>query len=162
MRVHRRPHVVRRPAVLHREHHLGEQVAHVGPDHVAAEDLVGLRVGHELHEALRAAHRAGAAVRAEGELADLVGTAALLHLRLGEAAGRDLRPGVDHPRHVVVVHVRRLPRDHLGRDHAFVLGLVREELPADRVADGEDVREVRAHLVVHDDLAALAEGEAER
>ena len=51
----------------------------------------------------------------------------------------------------------RLAGDHLGGDDAFLLRLVREHRARDAVADREDVREVGAHLIVDEDLAALAE-----
>ena len=48
-----------------------------------------------------------------------------------------------------------LPRRDFGRDLAFVARLVREHRLADDVADREDVRHVRAHLLVDRDEAAL-------
>ena len=78
---------------------------------------------------------------------------------LGESDGRDLGPGVHDAGHRLVVHVRPLARDHFGRDDALLLGLVREQLAADAVADREDVREIGAHLIVDENLAALADAE---
>lgn len=46
------------------------------------------------------------------------------------------------------------------RDVAFVHGLVREHRLADDVADREDVRDVRAHLLVDFDEAAVRDGDA--
>ena len=51
MRVNRHADVLRRPAVLEREHHFCAQLRDVRPDHVRPEQLVGLRIGDELHEA---------------------------------------------------------------------------------------------------------------
>jgi hypothetical protein len=60
------------------------------------------------------------------------------------------------------MHVHRFTRNHLGRDHAFVLGFVREHGTRNAIADRVDVREVGAHLVVDEYFAALAELESER
>ena len=128
-----------------------------GPIRCAPRMRSVLRVGDELHEAGALARGARAAVGREGELAGAILAAALLHLLLGESHRRDLGPGVDDRRDRAVVHVRRLAGDHLGGDDALLLGLVREEHAADRVADGVDVREVGAHLRVDEDLAARAE-----
>ena len=161
MRVHRRADVVRGAAVFHRQHHLAQQLAHVRADHVAAEHFVGAGVGHELHKAVCRAHGARATVRTERILAHLVRDSRRLDLGLRQAADRDFRPGVHHARHVLVVHVGLLPRDHFGGDHPLFLRLVREELSAHGVADREDVREVGTHLVVHEHFAARAELESE-
>src|SRR6185503_13802396 len=115
----------------------------------------------ELHEPAALAHGARTSVGREREAADAVLTAALLHLPLGEAHGRNLGPGVDHRRDGLVVHVRRLTGDHLRRHHAFLLGLVREHRSGHAVADGVHVRQVGAHLVVDEDFAAAAHGETE-
>ena len=133
-----------------------------GPIMWRAEELVGPRVGDELHEAGRLAHRSRARPLAENGNLPTRYSRPVADLVFGEPDGRDLGPGVDDGRHVVVVHVHGLAGDHLGRDDAFLFGLVREQLAADAVADGVHVRQVGAHLVVDDDLAARAEREPER
>jgi mercuric ion transport protein len=50
--------VLARAAELHRHHRLGDQLRGAGADDVHAEDLVGLRVGEELHHAAGIAQRA--------------------------------------------------------------------------------------------------------
>src|SRR5437588_249435 len=61
-----------------------------------------------------------------------------------------------------VMHMRRLARDHLGGDDALLLGFVCEHETRYAVTDGVDVREIRAHTVVDQDLAALADVETQR
>ena len=89
-------------------------------------------------EAVGVAHRAGAAVGGERELADLVGDARGLQLFLGFADAGDFRAGVDDAGDDVVVHVARLAGEDFGERDAFVLGLVGEHRPAHDVADRVD------------------------
>jgi len=104
---------------------------------------------------------AGASVGGEREASRAIGAAAVLHLRLGQSDGSDLRPGVNDVRNRLVVHVRRLAGDHLGGDHALFFGFVRQHRSGDAVADGVDVRQVRAHLIVDENFAARAEVQPE-
>ena len=60
------------------------------------------------------------------------------------------------------MHAAGLASDASVRDDAFLLGLMGQQLAAHRVANGVDVRQVRPHLVVDEDLAASAEAEAKR
>jgi hypothetical protein len=48
-----------------------------------------------------------------------------------------------------------LPRQHLGQDNAFVLGLVREHRPGDDIADGVNTLDVRFKKFVGFDAFAL-------
>jgi hypothetical protein len=58
--------------------------------------------------------------------------------------------------------VRLLTCDHLRRDDAFFLSLVREQLSTNCVSDRIDVGKIGAHLRVNLNLTARAELEAER
>ena len=80
---------------------------------------------------------AGARVGGERESADLHATLLLFQLFLGLADRSGLGRGVDDARNGVVVDVRRLARHRFDRGDAFLLGLVRQHGPGDRVADGE-------------------------
>jgi hypothetical protein len=50
---------------------------------------------------------------------------------------------------------------HFCRDNPLFLGFVRKQLSANCVSDCKHVRQIRAHLCIDGDLAALAEIEAE-
>ena len=134
----------------------GQQLGHVGADHVGAEDLVVLRVGDDLHEADRVAeaHRLAVGREREGRGLDVVPL--LLGLRLAVAEGADLGLAVRRPRDEVELDRHRLGAgDGLGGDDAHRLGGVGEHhLPGD-VADGVDVVDVGAAEVVDGDGAAL-------
>src|SRR4051812_34045706 len=71
MRVYGDADVLRRAPILHGEDDLGDELRDVGADHVAAEDLVGGRVGDELDESGGLTRRTRAAIRREGEFAGL-------------------------------------------------------------------------------------------
>src|SRR5450830_246765 len=87
MRVHRGGDVFGRPSVLECKHRLLNQLRHIRPDHVTAEQLVSIGVSDELDEAGGVARGARAAVGAEWELARLVLSSARLHLVLGQTYG---------------------------------------------------------------------------
>src|SRR5690242_18854015 len=57
VRVHGQDDVLGGGGVLERQHGLGDQLGHVRPDHVHAEDAVGLHVRDEFHQARRLLHR---------------------------------------------------------------------------------------------------------
>ena len=127
-----------------------------------AEDPVGLGVGEDLDEAVGFGVAAGAGVGGERKLADPVLDAVALQLLLGAPHRRHLRPGVDHGRDRLVVHVPGLPGDQLDDGDTFLLGLVRQHLAADDVADGEDAGDVGLEVVVDLDEAALGQLDAHR
>ena len=140
MRVDRQIDFFDRELVLARDDELVDQLRRVRADDVRAEDLAVLRVANDLHEAFRLARRARAAVRREGELADLVVELLLLALLLGEADRRDFRDG-SRSRSGCCRSSRRaraLAGEQLGDDDAFALALVREHRRAGDVADGVD------------------------
>src|SRR5215213_10678526 len=60
------------------------------------------------------------------------------------------------------MHVNRFPRDHFGRDDSFFFSLVGQHGAGNAITDREDVRKIRSHLVVDENLAAFPELEAER
>ena len=126
-----------------------------------AEDLVVPRIGDDLDEADALAETPGLAVGGERELGDLDVVALVLGLLLRVAERRDLRLRIGGPRdHVVVDGMGVLPRDRLGRDDALGLRGVRQHHLAGAVADGVDVGDVGAHLVVDGDGATLGERHA--
>ena len=160
--MHRDADVFGAAAVLHGQHHFAEQIGHVRADHVAAEDLVGVLVHDELHEALCLAHRARLAIRAEREFAHAIGTAARFHFLLGESHGGQLRPRIHDVRNRAVVHVHRLPGDHFGGDHTLLLRLVCKQLTTAHVADRVHVRQIGLLLIVHQNFAARPHREPKR
>src|SRR5687768_16211654 len=105
-------------------------------DDVRAEDLSVFRAADDLDEAFLLARRAGAPIRTEWKLADLVLDLLVLALLLGEADGCDLGVAIRRARHVRVVdRVRVLARDDLRDDVPLALALVREHRRARDVAD---------------------------
>src|SRR5260221_12877775 len=72
MRVYRDGDVFRRATILHGEYDFRNEFRDVWPDHVAAENLVGMRIRYELDETLRHARGRCAPIRREGKLARLV------------------------------------------------------------------------------------------
>src|SRR5688572_3141903 len=90
VRVDRQIHFLDRVFVLPRDRQLVDDLGGVAPDDVGPQDLAVLLVPHDLHEALGLPRRAGAAVGAEREAADLIVQLLLLRLLLGEADARHL------------------------------------------------------------------------
>ena len=86
---------------------------------------------------------------------------ALARLRLGEADARDLRIGVDRPRHRRVADRRLVAARVLGRNLALAERGVRELPVAGAVADGVDVRDRRAPVLVGRDPRAPVELDAD-
>jgi hypothetical protein len=162
MGVYRGADVFRRRSILEREDHFGDELGDVRADQVRAEDLVGFRVGDELHEPRRLTHRTCAAIRGKRKFSGAIFSATLFDLSLGETDGRDLRPRVHDAGNRFVMHVHFLPGDHFGGDHALFFGLVCEHWPRHAVADRIHVRKVRAHLIVDENLTALADIQSER
>ena len=125
-------------------------------DHVHAQQLVGLRVGDDLDEALVLAADERLADGLEGHLADLDGDAVALAFLLRPADRRDLRPRVGRARHLEVVDLLGLGAgDRVDRRDALVRGDVREQQAADDVADRVQVRLGGAHPAVDLDEALL-------
>src|SRR5436305_1868570 len=124
MRVYRDADVVGRRAILEAENHFGDELRDIRSHEVGTEQLVGLGVGDELHEARALAHGARATVSTEWKLADAVFDSALLHLSFREAHRGHLWPGVDHVWNRLVVHVHVLSGYGLGSDDGFFLDLV--------------------------------------
>lgn len=87
---------------------------------------------------------------------DLVRAVDLLGLGLGDADGGDLRVAVRHPRDTVVVDRNGLQTGQTLR-HQDALGEadVRELERRNQVADGGDGRDVGAHVLVDEDVAAV-------
>ena len=121
-----------------------------------AEDALRALLVEHLGEAFLAPHAERAAARRPREHRLVVLDALRLGLGLGQAHPGDFGIGVGHARdRARLPHVVAHARDHFGGELALVRRLVREHRLADDVADREDVRHVRAHLVVDGDPAAL-------
>ncbi len=156
MRVDRAGHLQRRRLQRARDRELGDQLGHVGADHVDAEDLARVRVGDDLQLAVDLAQRLGLAVGAEGELADVDLAPVLARLRLGLAERGDLRVAVGAARDRVVVDRHRLVLgDRLRRQFGLRVGGVGQRELADDVADRVDARHAGLHVLVDGDVAPL-------
>ena len=129
---------------------------------MGAQDAIGGLVRQQLDEPVGGEIGLGAAVAHETELADLVGHTVGFQLFFGLAHAGDLGVGVDHAWDDAIVHMAMFARDHLGRCHALVLGLVGQHRALDRVANGIDAGNVGTPLGVGGDLAALGHLHAQR
>src|SRR4029078_8232433 len=78
----------------------------------------------------------------------------------GEAGPGDFRIGGGNGRNLAGVEDALLSARDLGGDMAFMHRLVSEHGLADDVANGKDVRDVGAHLLVDFDETALGNGDA--
>src|SRR5206468_2072562 len=160
MRVPGAGHVLGAGGELDRERSLGDQVRGARAQDVEADDAIAPRVGEHLHAALGLAEAAGAAVGHEGEGPHPHLEPAARGVLLGEPDARQLGPGVDDARDGVVVHVAGEAGHQLDRGDAFLLGLVREHGPPDRVADRVHARHAGLEALVHRDAAAFVERDA--
>jgi hypothetical protein len=151
--------VFRGRAEFHRERGFGDHCSGERADDVNAEHFVGFGVGDYLHKAIGVAVGFGAAVRHEGEFADL-DLAALLGLFLGQANVSDFGHGVDDAGDHCVVHDAGLTRDKLRRRNALILGLVRQHRPGGDVANGIDARDARLEIMADFNLSAFVESDA--
>ncbi len=119
------------------------------------------RSGDDLHHAVGLAHDERAAVAHPAVHRGLDVVAALLGLRLGETAERDLGMAVDAPRDLVVVErERRFAEHRLDRDDRLRERDVRELRRGHDVADRVDAVDARAHVAVDDDETALVDLDA--
>src|SRR5947208_4114048 len=148
MGVHGGTDIVCRRTILETEYDFGDELRHIWSDEMRAKELVGARVGDELHESAALAHRPRAAVRAEREFADAIFATALFDFALGEPDGSDFGPRIDDVWDRAIMHVHLLPGNVLAGDDAFFLRLVREHRAGNAVADCIHVRHSRSHRVV--------------
>src|SRR5258708_5672705 len=161
MRMNGEVHFLDGVLVRPRDHELMDHLRGVRADDVRAEDLSVFRAANDLDEAVDLAGRAGAAVRGEGELADLVVELLLLAGLLCKAHRGHFWVAVGGAGNVrVVEQVRVLPRDRLCRDDALALALVCEHRRAGDVADGVDALDAGLHLFSDADEPALGELDA--
>src|SRR5262249_43031037 len=149
------PHVLRAAAELHHAHRLRDHVAGPRPKNVHRQQPVRLRVGDHLHQPLGLVHAPRPRAGAEGEAADAVLAAGRFDLLLRRPDAGDLRPGVDDAGHRIVVDVRLLPGQALGKGDAVLLGLVRQHGAVDQVADGVHARHVGLEVLIDVYLAGL-------
>ena len=151
-------HLVGGEVPLLRQGQRGQQLGHLGPDQVGADDLVVLRVRDDLHEPDALGHAARLAVGRERELRHLDVVPLLLGLGLGVAERRDLRLAERRPRDHVEVDLQRLrARDRLGGDDTHRLGGVRQHQLAGHVADRVDALDVGAAAGVDRDRATIGQ-----
>ncbi len=108
-------------------------------------------------------HRARAAAGRERKLADAHLVTRRFRFLFGEADGRDFGIGIDAVRNRDRIERRRLiAGDHFGGDDALLHRAVREQrLPGD-VADRENVRHLRALLMVDRDETLARRSRAPR
>src|SRR3990172_10155673 len=118
---------------------LRDQLSGLVAQDVDAQDVAGVGVGHELHEAVRLIVDERHSVAAEGEALRFHAPSALPRLLLREAHRRHVRAGVGHAGYAAVVQgLNILAGDRLGGEVALGGGDVGELEPADNVAHGED------------------------
>ena len=79
---------------IHGDHEALDQLGHLGPHHMGAEKLAGLRVEDRLDQAFGLAERDRLAVADEWEAPDLEGVPGFLGLCFREADGGDLRAAI--------------------------------------------------------------------
>ena len=113
-----------------------------------------------LVSALVAAQRQRAAARRPRKHRLAVADPFRLGFRLGDADPGDLGVGVGDRGDDLGVERRFLPARRFRRDLALVRGFVGEHRRTDDVADGEDVGDVGAHLLVDGDKAARVDCDA--
>ena len=135
----------------------GDEVAGVGADDPGADDALGGLVEQHLGQALVAAQGQGAARRHPGEDAFAVFDSGGFGFVLGDPDPGDFGVGVGHRGDDGGVEVGVVAGAVLGGDLAFVGGLVGEHGLADDVADGEDVGDVGALLLVDRDETAFVD-----
>src|SRR6266513_150781 len=111
-------------------HHVDDLADHVAGDvahDMSAQDLAVLRVADDLHQAGTVVVDDGGASAAQLELADLDLPSRLLGLLLGHPYARDLRVAEGGTRDQIDVdRLGGRSRGGFHRDHALLLGLVRE------------------------------------
>src|SRR5712664_205218 len=123
-------------------------------EHVHAQQLVGLRVHHELDEARSLAHRARPRHALQRLLADLHLATSSDRFALGDADAGDLRIGEHRPGNAAGLVMLPFVLERIGdRDARRVGGEVRVLHPPDHVADRPDVPGARLQRLV--DLDAV-------
>ena len=154
--------VLRVGAHLDGQTDLGDEVAGVQP-HDAASDHPPVRlVEEQLHEPFVAGVGDGPPARRPGKDRFAVLRPALLQLVLGGTGPGDLRIGVGDRRNLPRVEGGLVPGRDLRGHMAFVRRLVRQHRRTGDVADGEDMRHIRPHLLVGGDVAAVIHLDAGR
>ncbi|EGE56106.1 hypothetical protein RHECNPAF_750070 [Rhizobium etli CNPAF512] len=157
MRVAAAAEIFRRTAELHQHGSLVDHLAGAETDDMAAEHAVGVLVGEDLDETVGRQHRAGAPVRRERELADLIGDTRRLQLFLGLADRSDLGLRVDDARNDIVIDVAMLAGEDFGQRHTLVFRLVRQHRTLDHIADRIDAGDIGLEVTVDLDTAAIVE-----
>ncbi len=144
---------------LLRQGELGHQFRDIRPDQVRPEQFAVLAVGDHLDEAGRVGQPVRLPIGGERELGDLDVIPLSLGLFLGEPEAGDLRLAERRARHHAVVAQRHRFRsaDRLGRHHAHRLGDVGQLQLGGDIADGVDVRNVGAHVVIDGDGTAVGQ-----
>ena len=146
--------------MAHRQSHQVNNLHGLDYQQLGTQNLVGLRVNHELHDAarvllgLRTRHRGNRGNRLRSDL-HLV--ASLDCLTLGQAHGRQRRVHVNGRSHcLTVLGGAGTVTDQLGEHHAVVIhGDVGELRAAVHVTERENVRHGAAQVLIHDNCAAV-------
>ena len=141
---------------IHRHYVTLDQFGDFGADHMRAEQLPGLLVEDDLHQALILAQRNRLAVADEGKAADADVELLLFGRLFGKAHGSDLRRAIRAAGdHQLVHRVRMQALDRLDADHALVLGFVGQHGRTGDVADSVDARHAGLAERVDDDATAV-------
>ena len=121
---------------------------------------MAILVEDQFGEALVATIGDGAAGSGPGELAHADLDALRLGFRFGQTHPGHFRIGVGHAGNHLGVEEALLPGGGFGGDMGFMHRLVRQHRLADQIADGEDMRHVGAHLLVHRDETPIGDHNA--
>ena len=112
-------------------------------------------VGKDFNKPVRREIRLRAGIAHEAELAHLVSAALILERFFGLADRGNFWPSIDHAGDNAVIDMARLPRQHFGHGHAFILGFMREHWAVDRVANRVNAVNAGLVMAVRGDLAAF-------
>src|SRR5271154_894048 len=145
-----------------RQRRLRDKIAGVGPDDAAADQPLGLFVPQGLGQAVVAPEGERAAARGPWEDRLAVFDTLCLELRLERADPGVFGIGVRDRRYHFGVEGGFVAACNLRRDLALMRAFVGEHRLADDVADGEDMRNIGAHLAIDRDEAALVDSHASR
>ena len=147
--------VVRGRARLHRQRPLRDQVGDVRSQQVDPEDATTPGLANQPDHAVGFTEDARTRVGRERKLRDLDFRALSARLSFGQAHAGDLRPGEDDVGHGTIIDLPLAAGCILGGDAAIHHRLVRQHPPADCVANGPDVGQIRRQPFVHGDRPAV-------
>ena len=137
-----------------------DEVACRRPNDAAPDDPLMFLVEQDFGDALIAAKRQRSPTRRPGKDTLAIFDAAGLGFDFGQADPGHLRIGVGNRRNNFRVEYAVPTGSHFGRDLRLMHRLMGEHRLANYVADGKNMRNIRAHLLVDRDKAALIDGDA--